>query len=327
MYFPPGHRLPAKYGLGAAALRYAALGYAVIPLVRGGKRPHPMLGNVGGVHLASKDPEQVKDWWSNDMIANIGVATGSVNRLAVVDLDVKGGSNGLESWLSFLASNAVHPGDHGLSWPDGVPTVSTPSGGAHLWVRMDEVPERPGVLPGVDVKGDGGLVVAPPSMLLTTPISRPGDPRSGAEVPVGYEWTESCPHAAPVAPDWMAGWLAFATPSPRAASDRTTATGAPLDEALDSYLSDGIPAGLRNREMYRVACGLYRRHGTHTSGSQQVMETVREIYRNTDKSDFSWQEVLVCAESARRFVERSKGREDARNAEFLGWLERRHYRS
>lgn len=320
MWFPPDHRLPKKYGLGAAALRYAALGYAVIPLARGGKRPHQMLGNVGGVHLASRDPDQIMDWWSLDLLANIGVATGSVNRLVVVDLDVKGAHNGIQKWADFLYGPPECP-----DLPDA-PMVVTPSNGRHLWYRMDgPVPERPGILPGVDIKGDGGLVVAPPSAQLVTPVIRPGERGSVQEVPVPYDWVTSCPHAAPDAPAWLPGWLASAPPGNRAESQHTRTTTAPLDDALSEYAQKGVPVSMRNREFYRVACGLYRRMGTDPAGSSQVLEVIRRIYANTDKSGFPWREVLTCAESARRFVERSRQREDGRNAEFLRWLERRNY--
>jgi hypothetical protein len=95
---------------------------------------------------------------------------------------------------------------------------------------------------------------------------------------------------------------------------------------VERYVKNGVPGGLRNREIYRVACGLYRRHGTDVSGSAEVLDRIRAIYDNTDKSDFTWREVLTCCESARRFIEHSRQREEARNAEFLAWLERRPYR-
>lgn len=322
LYFPPDHRLPAKYGLGAAALRYAALGFAVIPLARGGKRPHAMLGNVGGVHLASKDPDIIMDWWGLDMMANIGVATGCVNRLAVVDLDVKGGKDGIRAWGDFLSGPPPAP------WPcwNG-PKVMTPSGGMHLWLRSPDgvtVPERPGILPGVDIKGDGGLVVAAPSMALVTPLERPGE-RSAGEVPVPYELASGCPHDVPEYPEWLGRWAASAPPAPRGSvTEHSAADRMPLDETLETYVRSGLPVGQRNRELYRVACGLYRRYGTGTQGAAQAIEVIRGIYDKTDKSGFPWREALVCAESARRFVEGQREREDARDAQFLGWLSRRH---
>jgi hypothetical protein len=82
---------------------------------------------------------------------------------------------------------------------------------------------------------------------------------------------------------------------------------------------------MRNRETYRIACGLYRRHGTGTEGATRVLDTVRAVYAATDKNGFTWSEVQVCLESARRFIERASARENERNAEFIRWLERRHW--
>jgi putative DNA primase/helicase len=157
--FAPDDEDCRRYGLGAMALRYSWLGYSVLPLQSGGKRPHPVLGHHGGVHKASRDPAQLRSWWSSYPAANVGVACGSASRLAVVDLDVKHGVNGGESFQKFLW-------DWRLEWPDkwhssSIPMVTTPSGGAHLYLRVPEgarVPDRPGILPGVDVKGDGGYV-------------------------------------------------------------------------------------------------------------------------------------------------------------------------
>jgi hypothetical protein len=308
--------------MGAAALRYAGLGFEVIPLARGGKRPHAMLGDRGGIHLASKDPGQIMDWWSLDMVANIGVATGSVNSLAVVDLDIKRGNDGITAFYSMLEAWA-------MPWPDERYSVTarTPSGGLHLWLRMEGgTPERPGILPGVDVKGDGGLVVAPPSAQMIVTRDRPGE-RGGAEVPVPYEWITGCPHAVPVVPPWFSIWLDQA-PAPHARRNQDALVGGestPLDEALEIYMRDGVPQGMRNREIYRIACKLFRRHGTDSGGARNVSAIVRDVYDKTDKSGFEWREVLVCLESARRFIEREKIREGTPTREmldFIRWTER-----
>lgn len=316
MWFPAGHRLPARYGLGAVALRYVALGYAVLPLDRGGKRPHRMLGDRGGVHHAACDPDQVMDWWGLDMAANVGVATGARSRLLVVDLDVKAGADGPAEWGQFL--NGPPPC---TDWPN-TPVARTPSGGMHYWLRADgPVPERPGILPGVDVKGDGGYVVAPPSARLVVPGDRSGG-TTGA-VPVPYEWLSGCPHAAPDAPPWIRPWLESARPPRVATAGQSQASEhserAPLDEALAAYLAHGIPQGQRNHEMYRIACGLYRRH----PDAATVIGVLREVWLRTDHSGFGWREVLTCAESARRFVERSRERERNMSTQFMKWMEGR----
>src|SRR5690349_4260241 len=84
-----------RYGLGAAAMRYQQRGYAVVPLVRGGKKPHRMLpwrpAVPSGVHHATCFPSAAETWWAGDPAANVGVATGQISRLAVIDLDVKRG--------------------------------------------------------------------------------------------------------------------------------------------------------------------------------------------------------------------------------------------
>lgn len=290
-----------KYGLGAAAIRYARMGFSVLPLDRGGKRPHQMLGDRGGVHRASDDEDQVKEWWSYDMAANVGVATGSPSALLVIDLDVKGGKDGgRELWAMMQR--------YGLALPGQVTVASTPSGGRHIWLQFDgPVPERPGILPGVDVKGDGGLIVAPPSMRLVVPADRSGG--TTGEVPVPYSWVRGCPHYLNGCPPWVARWLAWSQAQPGANRESDTVTDQSLD--IEDYLAHGIPAGSRNRETYRVACSLYRKLGTDPQAAERVMADIRAIWMRTDHSGFGWNEVLTCLASARRFVEQSRQREEA----------------
>ena len=314
--FAPDDPLCARFGLGAAALRYAAMGYAVLPLARGAKRPHRMLGGRGGVHLATANELQLADWWSQDRTANIGVATGSVSRLAVVDLDLKHGSNGTTAFTGFLNDTALP----WVGWRTA--TAETPSGGYHIWLRTPggmAVPERPGILPGVDVKGDGGYVVAAPSSLLVQPMSRPGEQSSAVELPVAYRWWSGCPHEAPDAPDWMYQWLATAPAqgSPQPGHEDLPDGGA--TPGADELARTGIAPGYRNRVMYLTACSLFRKIGTGPDEAEVVMGKLRDIWDATDHSDFGWQEVLTIAESARRFIERSKRQDIERTRSYLAY--------
>ena len=69
-------------------------------------------------------------------------------------------------------------------------------------------PERPALLGGVDIKGDGGYVVVPPSHLMVMPDGRDGN--RVEPVPIPYRWETGCPCWLPDAPPWFAQWIATA---------------------------------------------------------------------------------------------------------------------
>jgi hypothetical protein len=162
---PPG--LGATVGeLGAAAVEYAMHGLAVFPLHgivdgrctcwkgepcdRPGKHPK----TAHGLKDASCDPNFVLRWWRADPTANIGIATGRISRLVVPDID---GELGLASLTDLVAKHELLP---------ATPRVLTGKGW-HLWFRWDEgdplVKSRTNIRPGIDIRGEGGYVVAPPS--------------------------------------------------------------------------------------------------------------------------------------------------------------------
>lgn len=301
----------AELGMGAAALRYAGLGYAVLPLDRGGKRPHRMLGDRGGVHWATRDPAAIRWCWTQDRAANVGVATGQTSGLVVIDLDIKGATSGIATFADFLTYSYLQPGDFGLPWPDDVPYVVTPSGGMHLWLRAGQpVPNRVGILPGVDVRGDGGLVAAPPSLRLKAPAARPGE-RGAAAVPLPYLWT-GCPCVTPAAPAWLGGWLASA---PAAAGG--AGSGEPVPD-LGELSATGIPEGQRNVTMYRLACSLHRQR---PGDPGWVTDRLREVWERTSHADFGWPEVLGISDSARRFIEADRQRERGPVDAFMRWVD------
>jgi hypothetical protein len=312
--YPADDPVVRQLGLGAAALRYQQMGLAVVPLVRGGKKPHRMLPEEGGVHWASTYPSAAVDWWSQDPAANVGVATGRPSGLVVVDLDVKRGAQGPASWRDFL-------GQHSLGGAESV-TAATPSGGFHVWYRWPQnwgpVPERPGILPGVDIKGDGGLVVAPPSMSLVVPRRQPGDGPTG-EVPMPYYWMGTgCPCQAQQAPGWMPGWLASAP----TAGAGTGAAGEVVDDSPDlgKLRKTGVPAGSRNAVLYRLACQRYRVHGT--SGAAAVLSELEGVWRAGDTAGMTRSELLTILDSARRFIERQERQEAQLAAAISGWQPR-----
>lgn len=149
------------------ALKYASEGLHVLPLHNptGMKRcscGKPDCDNIGkhprtqhGYKDATIDLHQIKEWWRIFPSANIGLATGEKSRFVVLDIDIK--SNGPAS-LNELEMK------YG-SLPETL-TVKTGSGGKHYYFRQPQVSIgcRGGLFPGIDVRGNGGYVVAPPSL-------------------------------------------------------------------------------------------------------------------------------------------------------------------
>jgi hypothetical protein len=133
----------------AAAVSFAQRGWSVLPLKPGEKRP----ASRNGLHDATVDVGKVKRWWKHNPRYNIGLRCGCV---VVVDVDRKnGGEESLDRLFTALGSDVFN----------GVPAVTTP-GGRHFYFRQPsgELKRVIGLLPGIDLLGDGGYVVAPPSI-------------------------------------------------------------------------------------------------------------------------------------------------------------------
>lgn len=142
---PPGNELLK------AALDYAGRGWPVFPCVPNGKAPI----TENGFKDAVVDEVQIRRWWKGNPNANIGIATGSASGLVVVDVDVRDGKPGMESLLELAPAGWETL--QGVSW----------SGGYHYFFLHPGHPLgcKNGLLPGLDVKGDGGYIIAPPSRI------------------------------------------------------------------------------------------------------------------------------------------------------------------
>lgn len=139
----------APAALHAAALWYAEQGLAVFPLQPGTKIPFK---RTRGCKDATTDRTQVDTWWTTNPDANIGIATGGL--VDVIDIDGQiGQASRLAHWSMFEALDDQLLGK-----------VSTPRpGGMHLFVPAAGQGNKAGLLPGIDYRGAGGYVVAPPS--------------------------------------------------------------------------------------------------------------------------------------------------------------------
>lgn len=129
----------------ASALWYASTGLHVFPLQPGQKVPRR---GSNGCKDATADEAKIRAWWKADPASNIGIATGHI--VDVIDVD---GPIGVVSWARMA------------SLPPIVGRVSTPRpGGNHLYIQASGRGNRAGIAPGVDYRGLGGYVVAPPSV-------------------------------------------------------------------------------------------------------------------------------------------------------------------
>jgi putative DNA primase/helicase len=135
--------------LGEAALELARCGFAVFPCEPRGKKPIVR----GGFKRATIDRPEIEAWWRRTPDANIGVATGTVSRIIVIDVDGEGG----ETLLAALEER------HG-ALPD---TAQVRTGrGRHVYFRLpqDDRPVPCSASGSVDIRGDGGYVIGPGSV-------------------------------------------------------------------------------------------------------------------------------------------------------------------
>ncbi len=148
------------------ALEYRRKGFSVIPLESRGKKPLIKWSKYQTV-IASE--QEIINWWSKWANANIGIVTGKISGVAVVDIE-KGGST------------------------DGLPitiTVKTGGGGFHLYYKYPKcgIGNATRIKELTDIRGDGGYVVAPPSMHKSgeeyTSIE-PIDKEAFAEFPMSF---------------------------------------------------------------------------------------------------------------------------------------------
>lgn len=137
------------------ALYYADIGLAVFPIKPRSKEP----AITNGFKSATKDRAQIEAWWDRCPEYNIGIATGSVSGgLVVIDLDLDDdkGVNGYEVLRKWQRENGELP-ETSMS--------ITGRGGYHYFYRdTAQWRNRAGLYEGVDIRGDGGYVVAPPSI-------------------------------------------------------------------------------------------------------------------------------------------------------------------
>ncbi|MDF1490208.1 bifunctional DNA primase/polymerase [Tessaracoccus caeni] len=256
--------------LAVAARSLAAAGVPVFPCLVEGKRPLTRRGFLD----ASSDPEQVAAWWSRTPNANIGIPTGAASGVVVVDVDVHGPRDGRVAYQRAT--------DAGLVDGAGL-LVRTPTGGAHVYF-----PATPGreqrswqaADVGVDFRGDGGYIIAPPSRRIID-----GNVRR-------YEVADIAAHS--VGTVDAARLRDFLDPRP-VVPPRAEGTAMVVDGKRLAAWVAGRGEGERNRGLFWAACRLAE-NGVSPSdaldalgaaaqsaglGDREITTTVRSAYRAT----------------------------------------------
>jgi len=205
------------------ALSYAARGWPVFP-TRAKEEYDDITGEIyapktpltpNGLRGASLNERIIREWWKRYPDAMVGVPTGSKIGAWVLDLDIKPGVGDGHEWLAEM--EAEHGKLHNTA------RARTMGGGTHFFFRhIDGVRNRGGLGVAVDVRGEGGYIIAPGSVAA--------DGRR-------YEWLNDAEIAE--APKWLLD-LVLPPPAPAACHDYHYTPG-----ANEPYIERAIEDELR----------------------------------------------------------------------------------
>tara|TARA_R110000868_G_scaffold40447_1_gene139514 strand:- start:3047 stop:5131 length:2085 start_codon:yes stop_codon:yes gene_type:complete len=237
------------------ALDYAAAGWPVFPCDPENKRPLV----ATGFKAATEDQDRIRAWWQQFPAAMIGVPTGERSGVWVLDVDTKNG-DGFGELADLETAND--------DLPETI-TVRTPSGGQHyLFRHVDGVRNRGRLTGNIDVRGDGGYVIAP------------GSVNSDGQF---YEWVAQPPEPAD-APDWLLGRVMRkdhdapprATPAPQ-----RTINSRYVEAAVDAELADlaSTPMGNRNNALNDSAFSLGTLVGAGAMSESDARDSLQHVAR------------------------------------------------
>jgi putative DNA primase/helicase len=217
----------------------------------------------GGFKHATTEAALIEKYWKRWPNANIGVATGSQSGIIVFDIDPRNGGD---------ESFAMLEAEHG-PFPDTV-EVLTGGGGRHLYLQQPagrELRSRSGIYPGIDIKCEGGYVIAPRS-----------NHASGAF----YEWEASSDPfdddnqvAVAAVPEWLLQQL-----------QEKVAVAEPI--------AGKIGEGKRNDELASLA-GTLRRRGC---SPDEIFAAISAVNENRCNPPLPDDEVLAIAKSIARYA-------------------------
>ena len=205
-----------------AALYYASMGLPVFPCQPRTKKP----ACANGFYDATTDKAIIRAWWSQNPDANVAMPTGKASDLVAVDVDPRHGGD--ESLVDLTASHSPLP---------ETAEALTGGGGRHIFVQHPggRVPcSQSAIAPGVDIKGDGGYVVLPPSV----------HPDGGS---YAWEFSSDIADVRPApCPEWLVALIR---------DDTEETPHEPTSRPTDA---NAIPSGQRNSALASLGGGMRR---------------------------------------------------------------------
>jgi len=245
---------------------------------------HP-IGHMApnGFNSASRDPDTIRQWYAASPKMNVAIATGAASNIVVLDLDLRevdgedvDGEFELRAWLAA----------RGVDLPDTL-TASTGGGGKHVILSLPStsgirpvITSRANWLPGVDIRGDGGYIVAAPSQHV-----------SGAF----YRW-DSARGVSVITQELL---NAIST------KQRTSAlTGKPMPslggdgESVDvkRLMKEGLRLGGRDDGFVRLV-GVLRARGDSIETAREI---VTAVWNNTDQREGDYFPLATALEKVQR---------------------------
>jgi hypothetical protein len=244
--------------LGQAALKLAGKGFAVFPLLPRTKTPYSddkFFKTVGGFKCATRDQSLIEFWWSRQPEANIGLATGSVSGVWVLDVD---GDAGREALAALEEQHGQLPPTVEVVTPGKIDKDGRHTGkGRHLYFAypLGRDIRNTQDHPDLHVRGNGGYVLLPPSM-------HPDGTGT-------YAWSVDSADTFAEAPEWLTELI-----TNKGVGNAGAAARSP--EAWRTFLADTYEASRRSGAVAQLYGLLIRRcHPSHHPDPVLALDIVR----------------------------------------------------
>lgn len=219
-------------------------------------------------NIVENDQKTIDAWFGKYPEANLGAITGRNSGIIVLDIDPKNGGD--ESFARMLNDNDEIP---------ETPTVITGSGGRHFYFKhpggVIHNRTRFDQYDGIDIRGDGGFVVAPHSRHL-----------SGSN----YEWEVPLDFPMADVPVWMLRKLNKKTANKVEASITGKITTGSRNDTIAKMLGKVIWAAVTEKHPWQFVAGyaiqMNKMFCVEPLEQEEIIKTVKSLYKTKWRSTY-----------------------------------------